>query len=446
MIEAIYTLQVVSMWYEESVIYQIYPFGFCGAPERNDGVEVSRILKVKELVPHLLALGVNAVYFCPLFESSAHGYDTADYSRLDVRLGTNEDLQNVCEALHANGIRVIFDGVFNHVGRDFFAFRDVQENRYDSRYKDWFYLHFDGNSPYNDGFWYEGWEGHFELVKLNLGNAEVKRYLFDRVGEWMDTFGIDGLRLDVAYMLDRCFMRELRGYCLAKKPDFFLVGEMIHGNYRDIVNDEMLHSATNYACYKGIYSALNSMNLFEIGHSLLQQFGNENWCPYRGMHLLSFIDNHDVTRIASMLRDKNHLKAAFGILFSMPGIPCIYYGSEWGIEGRKEDGDGALRPFVAEAQWNDLTAFAAAAAHAHRESRALSYGSFTVLHMTNRQLIFERAIDGERVIVMINADSAEYIAHFNANAGCGTELLSGTHFDFGGGSVMPPYSVQYIRV
>ena len=436
----------IYMWFEESVMYQIYPLGFCGAPEHNDGVLTSRILKVKEYIPHLSALGVGAVYFCPLFESSAHGYDTADYSKLDVRLGTNEDFKAVCDALHANGIRVILDGVFNHVGRDFFAFRDVRENKYNSRYKDWFYTHFDGNSPYNDGFWYEGWEGHFELVKLNLDNPEVKRYLLDRVGEWMDTFGIDGLRLDVAYMLNRQFMRELRGFCLAKNPDFFLVGEMIHGNYKDIVNGEMLHSATNYECYKGVYSALNCKNLFEIGHSLMRQFGREDWCPYRGMHLLSFIDNHDVTRIASILSDKNHLKAAFGILLAMPGIPCIYYGSEWGIEGRKEQGDAALRPAVFEPQHTALTEFVTAAVKARKESRALCYGSFEILHLTNRQMIFERAYDGERVLVMINADAAEHIAHFNANAGCGTDLLTGAHFDFGGGSVMPPYSVQYIRI
>lgn len=433
------------MWYNECVIYQIYPFGFCGAPRVNDGIACPRILKVAEICDHLVKLGVNAVYFCPVFESSAHGYDTADFSKIDVRLGSNEDFKFVCDRLHENGIRVILDGVFNHVGRDFFAFRDVREKKWDSEYKDWFHISFDGNSCYNDGFWYEGWEGHYELVKLNLDNPSVKNYLLGCVGEWIEYFGIDGLRLDVAYMLNRQFMRELSAFCREKRPDFFLAGEMIHGNYADIVCDGMLQSATNYECFKGIYSSLNSMNMFEIGHSLRNRFGSEDWCMYRGLQLIGFVDNHDVTRIASALTDKRHIIPAYGILFAMPGIPCIYYGSEWGIEGRKEDGDDALRPAVDSVQFNEISEFIASAARVHRKSKALCYGTLNVLHLTNRQLIFERAYEGERIIVMINADENEYVAHFDAGAGCGTELISGEHFDFGAGSRMPAFSVQYVK-
>ena len=434
------------MWYDESVIYQIYPLGFCGAPVKNDGIPESRILKVLDYIPHLKSINVNAVYFCPVFESSLHGYDTADYGKIDCRLGSNEDFKTVCDALHAEGIKVILDGVFNHVGRDFFAFRDVLDKKWDSAYKDWFNISFDGNSGYNDGFWYEGWEGHFELVKLNLDNPSVKQYLFDCIGMWIDYFGIDGLRLDVAYMLNRQFMKELRSFCDSRKFGFFLAGEMIHGNYNDIVNNEMLHSATNYECYKGIYSSFNSMNMFEIGHSLQRQFGREDWCLYRGKNLISFVDNHDVTRMFSILSNKKHIIPAFGILMSMPGIPCIYYGSEWGIDGEKEDGDNALRPKIFTPQFNEITDFVAKAVKAHIGSKVLCYGSFEILHMTNRQLVFEREFEGERVIVMINADEAEYTAHFNANAGCGTDLLTGAYFDFGAGSIMPPYSVQYIRI
>ena len=434
------------MWYNESVIYQIYPLGFCGAPKVNDGVQKSRILKVKEIIPHLNKLNIDSVYFCPIFESSAHGYDTADYSKIDVRLGTNDDFKSVCDSFHENGIKVILEGVFNHVGRDFFAFLDVKEKRWDSQYKEWFYINFDGNSSYNDGFWYEGWEGHYELVKLNLDNPAVKNYLLERVGEWIDFFGIDGLRLDVAYMLNRQFMSELSSFCLSKNSDFFLCGEMIHGNYNDIVKAGMLHSATNYECYKGIYSSFNSMNMFEIAHSLRNRFGKEDWCMYRNLQLVGFVDNHDVTRLASILTNKNHLPLCYGILMGMPGIPCIYYGSEWGMEGRKEDGDDALRPEITEVQFNELSEFISKAAKAHKESKALCYGSFEILHLTNSQFIFERAFENERVIVMINADGNEYTAHFDAKAGCGTDLITGEHFDFGGGSRMPAYSVKYIKI
>lgn len=172
------------------------------------------------------------------------------------------------------------------------------------QYKDWFHISFDGNSAYNDGFWYEGWEGHFELVKLNLQNPAVVDYLLDCVKMWIEEFGIDGLRLDVAYCLDHNFMRRLRSFCEELKLGFALIGEVLFGDYNLIVNDEMLHSCTNYECYKGIFSSFNCMNLFEIAHSLNRQFGPEQWCIYRGKHLMTFVDNHDVTRIASILTNK----------------------------------------------------------------------------------------------------------------------------------------------
>lgn len=434
------------MWFEKSIIYQIYPFGFCGCPDTNDGNLEHRILKVTEFIPHLEKLCIDAVYFCPVFESSAHGYDTKDFGKIDVRLGTNEDFKLVVEKLHKSGIKVILDGVFNHVGREFFAFEDVRKNKWDSKYKDWFYINFDGNSSYNDGFWYEGWEGHYELVKLNLDNVEVKQHIFENVAKWIDEFGIDGLRLDVAYMLNRNFMRELRSFTMGKKNDFFLAGEMIHGNYQDIVNGEMLHSATNYECFKGIYSSFNSMNMFEIGHSLRNRFGKEDWCMYKNLKLICFVDNHDVTRLASNLNNKNHLPLCYGILMAMPGIPCIYYASEWGMEGKKEQGDKALRPSVDKPIWNDLCDSISKMANAHKNSKALCYGSFEILHLTNKQIVFERSFEDERIIVLINADEYEYTAHYNANAGCGIDLLTGNHFDFGAGSKMPPYTVQYIKV
>ena len=161
------------MWAYESVFYQIYPLGFCGAPFENDGKEESRILKVIDWIPHIKKLGANAIYFSPVFDSDTHGYNTRDYRKIDCRLGTNEDFAKVCKELHENGIKVVLDGVFNHVGRGFWAFQDVLKNRENSPYKDWFHINFGGNSNYNDGLWYEGWEGHFDLVKLNLNNPQV---------------------------------------------------------------------------------------------------------------------------------------------------------------------------------------------------------------------------------------------------------------------------------
>lgn len=431
------------MWYKESVMYQIYPLGFCGAPPHNDGRVEPRIRKVLDWIPHLQQLEIDLLYFCPLFDSDAHGYDTRDFRRLDPRLGSNEDLQEVCTALRAAGIRVVLDAVFNHVGRGFPYFQDVVQKKHESRYKDWFYINFGADNSYRDGFWYEGWEGHYELVKLNLDNPEVVAYLLESVDEWVKTFGISGLRLDVAYMVNKNFLRTLRSHCDEHYEDFFLVGEMIHGNYRDIANEEMCHSATNYECAKGLFSSFNSMNLFEIGHSLHRQFADEPWALYRGMHLLSFVDNHDITRVADVLNHQKHLMPLYGILFGMPGIPCIYYGSEWGASGNKKDGDAALRPAFDRPVFNELSEFISRAARAHRNSKALCYGDFSIVKMTNEQLIFQRRFEGERVLVAVNAAAAPATMHFDAGCGTAVDLLSGKPHDFGGGSELQPYSCVY---
>ena len=433
------------MWAYESVFYQIYPFGFCGAPFENDGVEKSRILKVKEWIPHIRGIGADAIYFSPVFESDTHGYNTRDFRKIDCRLGSNEDFAEVCRSLHEAGIRVVLDGVFNHVGRGFWAFQDVLKNRENSPYLNWFHINLGGNSNYNDGLWYEGWEGNYDLVKLNLKNEEVVNHILESVRFWVETFDIDGLRLDVAYLLDHDFVRRLRSFCDGLKKDFFLVGEILHGDYKTLVNDQMLHSCTNYECYNGLYSSFNSMNLFEINHSLLRQFGPEGWTLYKGLHLMTFVDNHDVSRVASILTNEKHLPLIYALAFGMPGIPCIYYGSEWGAKGNKSDGDPALRPSFEEPVENELTEFVGKLSAAKKGSKALNYGGFRSVVLTNKQCIFERAVEGERVLVAINADSEPYTAHFDAGCGMAVDLITGREHDFGGGSELPPYSAFFWR-
>lgn len=434
------------MWAYESVFYQIFPLGFCGAPFENDGVTESRIKKVVDWIPHMKKLGMSAVYFSPVFESDTHGYNTRDYKKIDCRLGTNEDFKYVCEKLHESGIRVVLDGVFNHVGRGFYQFQDVVKNRENSRFINWFHIDLNGNSNYNDGLWYEGWEGNYDLVKLNLKNEEVINHILDSVRSWIEEFDIDGLRLDVAYCLDYDFVRRLRKFTDDAKTDFFLVGEMLHGDYGRMVNDEMLHSATNYECYKGLYSSFNSMNMFEIVHSLLRQFGPENWTLYRGKHLLSFVDNHDVTRIASILTNEKHLPLIYALCFGMPGIPCVYYGSEWGARAEKKDGDPGLRACYAEPEFNNLSEFIGKLAVAKENSEALNYGEFKSILLTNKQCILERKSQNERVLVVINADSESFTAHFDAGCGMAVDLISGEKHDFGGGSELPPYSAYFWKM
>ncbi len=434
------------MWAYESVFYQIYPLGFCGAPFENDGVEQPRILKVLDWIPHMKKLGINAVYFSPVFESDTHGYNTRDYKKIDCRLGTNDDFKKVCDALHENEIKVVLDRVFNHVGRGFYQFQDVVKNRENSPYLNWFHINLGGNSNYNDGLWYEGWEGNYDLVKLNLRNEEVIRHILDSVDTWIREFDIDGLRLDVAYCLDHDFVRRLRGFTDSKKEDFYLLGEMLHGDYNQMVNDGMLHSATNYECYKGLYSSFNSMNMFEIVHSLLRQFGPENWTLYRGKHMLSFVDNHDVTRVASILTNEKHLPLIYALCFGMPGIPCVYYGSEWGTKADKGQGDPALRACFEKPEFNELSEFIAKLAEAKKNSEALNYGDFRSVVLTNKQCIFERKTANERVMVAINADGEKFTAHFDAGCGTAVDLISGQDHDFGGGSELPPYSAYFWKM
>ncbi len=322
-------------WINDTVIYNIYPLGFCGAPKKNDFQLSYRLDKIYDFIPHFKKMGVNAVLFNPVFESTKHGYDTIDYRKIDSRLGDNESFKKICQALHQNGIRILLDGVFNHVGRDFFAFKDIQERGMGSIYTSWFHnIRFDRQSPYGDSFSYEGWAGFYDLVKLNLSNSDVVEYLLDSVRYWIDEFDIDGLRLDAANVMDVNFFKKLRWVCKERKPDFWMFGEIVGGDYNRIANSEALDSVTNYEVYKGLYSSHNDRNYFEFAHSIDRQCGD--WGIYKNLYLYNFADNHDVTRVASIIRDKALLKNVYTMLYAMPGVPSVYYGSEFAVEGHKQ--------------------------------------------------------------------------------------------------------------
>lgn len=401
-------------WYDDAVFYHIYPLGLTGAPHQNEGAATagSRILAVTDWIPHLQEMGINAVYFGPVWESGTHGYDTHDYYKLDSRLGTNEDFKKVCRALHDAGIRVVLDGVFNHVGRGFAPFLDVQANRENSPYKDWFAgMNFGWNNSYNDNFSYETWSGCEELVKLNLYHGDVKKYLLDAIAMWIDVFEIDGLRLDAADCIQHDFFKELRSFVKSRREDFWLMGEIIHGNYCVWANDEMLDTVTNYECWKGIYSSHNDKNYFEIAHSLNRQFGRGG--IYEGLRLYNFLDNHDVNRIASLLKDKQNLKNVYTLLFTMPGVPSIYYGSEWGIMGEKGQGaeaDWPLRPGLDIQKMKDenpeLVAYIKELADLRRENEPLRHGGYENVEIRNQQLVFARYLEDSYTLAAFNLSDA----------------------------------------
>ena len=385
-------------WYEEAVFYHIYPLGLTGAPEKNDyGIPVSRLRTLWPWVEHIRELGCNALYIGPLFQSVGHGYETTDYFTLDSRLGTNEDLKAFVALCHEKGIRVVLDGVFNHVGRDFFAFRDLLDHREGSAYRNWFCnVRFDRDNSFHDGFSYENWGGYDLLVKLNHGNPQVRRYLLDAVDFWISDFDIDGIRLDAADVLDFGFMAALRSFTDGRKGDFWLMGEVIHGDYGRWLAPGMLHCVTNYRLHKALYSGHNDHNYFEIAHTVRE---TERW------RLYNFADNHDVARIASKLNARSNFLPVHVLLYTLPGIPSVYYGSEFGIEGKKERwSDRNLRPELCLEHFrgNENARLIASLGRLHAALPELSYGDYEEMTLTNETYAFARSLEGNRTVVTVN--------------------------------------------
>lgn len=402
-------------WYDEAVFYHIYPLGLLGAPKLNSYGKVDkRLPKLLPWIEHIKEIGCNAIYIGPLFMSVGHGYETTDYKVLDSRLGDNDDLKAFVARCHELDMKVIFDGVFNHTGRDFFAFKDLKEHRENSRYKDWYCnVNFYGNNSYNDGFSYENWGGYDLLVKLNQKNGEVKDYICNVIRYWVSEFDVDGIRLDAADVLDFDFMKELRRTADSVKKDFWLMGEVIHGEYSRWANHDTLHSVTNYHLHKALYSGHNDHNYFEIAHTVkrLYDMGGNN--P-NGLKLYNFVDNHDVERIYTKLSNKANFFPVHVLLYSLPGIPSIYYGSEFGIEGRKYRGgsDDDIRPCLELEDYKDAinnnpcTKIVSALGKIRQRNKALSYGDYREVKLTNRQFVFVRNYYDDNVIVSVNNDES----------------------------------------
>lgn len=424
-------------WYDSAVFYHIYPIGMTGAPKTNS-FEISehRLNKLIPWIGHIKNLGCNAIYIGPLFESVGHGYETVDYKKLDSRLGDNEDLKAFINTCHENDIKVIVDGVFNHVGREFFAFKDVKEKRENSAYKEWFKnLHFDWNNDYNDGLYYDSWDGHGTLVNLNHQNPAVREYMLDVVRFWISEFDIDGIRLDAADVLDFTFMSELRSVTDSCKQDFWLMGEVIHGDYTRWVNENMLQSVTNYWLHKALYSGHNDHNYFEIAHTVKR-------CTDMGMHIANafynFVDNHDVARIYTKLNNKNHFAPVHVLLYTLPGKPSIYYGSEFAIEGEKKPyADDILRPelnfedYKTALESNENTKLITALGNMRISNPWVGEAGYRELLLTNRQYAFLREYGDKRLVAIVNNDDNNADIHLNIN-GEFTEIFSGEKRNFDG--------------
>ncbi|GBU25547.1 hypothetical protein R83H12_02197 [Fibrobacteria bacterium R8-3-H12] len=431
-------------WFEDAQIYHIYALSVVDAPFVNDYAMLEHKLGIIEKwMPHIKGIGFNTVLFSPVLKSRSHGYDVSDYFEIDNRLGTNEEFKSLVKKMHDNGIRVLLDCVFNHSGRDFFAFKKLQQN--ERNFANWFSgVNFDKKSPMGDQFDYNTWAGFYELPKFNLQNAEAKKYLLDAALFWIDNFDIDGMRLDAADVLDFNFMRELRQITGARKADFWLMGEVVHGDYSKWVNDSMLHSVTNYVLYKSIFSSHNNNNLFELAHCL------KNAVPGNGLPLYTFLDNHDQPRIASNVSKPQYLFTLYTLLFTVPGIPSIYYGSEWGIKGVKEKGsDQALRPYIdiEKCSGNDLTGHISKLAHLRQNENALKYGKYREISLEYKKpFIFERCFEREKIYVAANITECEEFINLSTRFnGVLLDILNDEHIYDTHNIQIKPYTVRMLK-
>ncbi|HOX51910.1 MAG TPA: alpha-amylase family glycosyl hydrolase [Fibrobacteria bacterium] len=393
---------------EDRIIYHIYPLGALGVLEAKATLrEPAPLARIDDWIPVMERIGANTLLLGPVSMSATHGYDVLDLDRVDPRLGDAQDLSELSKRLRERGIELVLDAVLNHVGRGHPLVQEVAADPTSPR-ADWI-AGFDPRSKKGGlPFGYRDWNGHEELVKLDTGNHQVRRWLIESVLGWIDAFGIRGIRVDAADCLDRQFLELLAHRCHERDEEFLLLGEALPGETCATLLEAGLDSATNYEGYKSLWSSHNDANYHELSWTLERLFGATGLC--RGHLLQTFADNHDVDRVASRLVDQNHLYPLHGLLFSMPGIPSIYAGSEYGIHGRRTNADDrSLRPaldprlLAGMAPHPDLPAAIARFAEARRTCAALRRGTYRTLRVESRRFAFLRQSPGQAVVVAVNA-------------------------------------------
>ena len=408
-------------WVEHVVWWQVYPLGFLDAPTAADPEVVHRLPSLENWLDYLIELGASGLALGPMFASSSHGYDTIDYYRIDPRIGDTEDFERLVEAAHERGIRVLLDGVFNHVGRQFPMFQQALREGEGSPAAEWFHLFWKGEDREPE---YEHFEGHRDLVTLNHGSSQVVDFVTEVMCHWLQR-GADGWRLDATYAIPAEFWAQVLPRVRERFPDAYIVGEMIHGDYSAYVAQGQLDSVTQYELWKAIWSSLNDHNLHELDWTL----GRNNEFLDQFVPL-TFLGNHDVTRIASKLTDQQHYPHAVAILMTVGGTPSIYAGDEQGFLGIKEDrpgGDEEVRPPFPQ-QPDDLAPFGQQLYHLHQELIGLrrrhpwlTQARTQVLHVADEQMVFRSAWGDDALVVGLNLSDEQVTVHGPG----GTEVLAG---------------------
>jgi cyclomaltodextrinase len=401
-------------WVKHAIWWHLYPLGFVGA-ESTVGPRaeiVHRLGHIANWLDYAVELGASGLLLGPLFASSTHGYDTIDHFRIDPRLGDDADFDALIAAARRRGLRVILDGVFNHVGRDFPAFREVVAQGPGSPHAGWFRLswpagHVSGTEPE-----YATFEGHQQLVALNHSEPAVRNYITRVMNHWLDR-GASGWRLDAAYAVPPSIWAKVLPRVRQDHPEAYLFGEVIHGDYGKFVRTSGVDAVTQYELWKAIWSALNDRNLFELGWALERHNRFlDDFVPQ------TFVGNHDVTRLASRLADDRHIAHAVAILLTCGGTPSIYAGDEQAFRGIKEErsgGDDAIRPRFPGSP-DGLAADGSSIYRLHqnliglrRRNPWLHEARTKVVHLSGSQMMYEVGHDGQYLLVALNLDEANFV-------------------------------------
>ena len=415
-------------WVTHAIWWQVYPLGFTGAPisreaQEADIREVQGGSDATGVVPHSLVrlvgwldyaveLGASGILLGPIFASETHGYDTVDYLRIDPRLGDDRAFDVLVAEAHARGLRIVLDGVFNHVGRGFAPLQRALERGDSAPEFGWFRPVGDHPSDPRDQR-FENFEGHDSLVAFNHDEPQVADFVVSVMNHWLAR-GADGWRLDAAYAVPPAFWAAVLPRVRHEHPDVYVFGEVIHGDYSAIVSESTLDSLTQYEIWKAIWSSLSDANFFELSAALDRHNGYlDDFVP------VTFVGNHDVTRLASGVDDPRHRQHAIVVLMTIGGTPTVYYGDEQGFAGVKEEregGDDAIRPPFDESGPSSLPAGGWSVYHLHqnligllRRHQWLHSARTTTLALTNEFFAYEAghpAIGG--LIVLLNLGDSDY--------------------------------------
>ena len=393
-------------WYDGAIFYHILPGGMF--PEAQ--VEKSSFLRLEEHLSYLKVLGVDAVILGPLFSEDPLCYGAKDFTKINPALGTEEELCHYINLAHSMGLRVVFDEAVLFSSRAFFAFQDLLEKGEKSPYKTWYKdVDFTERAESGDAFSYSSWKELENYPLFNFDDEDLRMYIVERIKEWISRYDIDGIRLAHCPSMDIHFQKSLRYFTGQMKPEFFLLGDNKQGELARYINVETLQSVCNYDVYRAIVKAFNEKNFYELVSGLGKN-------PELLLQSNTFLENPRTDRIATVLKDRRNLYAAYTALFALPGRVALYYGAEYGLSGTKEeDEDALLSPSFTKAEYTPdaFTSYIAKLAEIHGKNSELQNGGYKEIYLDHRLYAFLRTDENSGVLAVLNNDSMDQFIHLH---------------------------------